>query len=66
MGETGRQTEAYFRTLLETVSDAVTVVDRNGTVVGWNAVAEEVYGIAKEDIVGRTIGSISPRRRWSC
>ncbi|GJM74755.1 hypothetical protein HMSSN036_69710 [Paenibacillus macerans] len=56
VGETGRQTEAYFRTLLETVSDAVTVVDRNGTVVGWNAVAEEVYGIAKEDIVGRTIG----------
>ncbi len=56
VGETGRQTEAYFRTLLETVSDAVTVVDRNGTVVGWNAVAEEVYGIAKEDIAGRTIG----------
>lgn len=54
--ETLRQTSAYFRTLLDTVSDAVTVVDRNGTVVGWNAVAEEVYGIAKEDIVGRTIG----------
>ncbi|RRJ62613.1 PAS domain S-box protein [Paenibacillus oralis] len=55
-GEAERQTLAYFRTLLETVSDAVTVVDRNGTVVGWNLVAEEVYGIAKEDIVGRTIG----------
>lgn len=51
-----QRVEAYFDALLETVSDAVTVVDRNGTVIGWNAVAEEVYGIAKADIVGRTIG----------
>ncbi|MBM6996173.1 sigma 54-interacting transcriptional regulator [Paenibacillus sp. DXFW5] len=51
-----QRAEAYFDALLETVSDAVTVVDRNGTVIGWNAVAEEVYGIAKTDIVGRTIG----------
>lgn len=51
-----QRTEAYFDALLETVSDAVTVVDRNGTVIGWNTVAEEVYGIAKSDIVGRTIG----------
>ncbi|MCK8486478.1 sigma 54-interacting transcriptional regulator [Paenibacillus sp. MBLB2552] len=51
-----QRAEAYFDALLETVSDAVTVVDRNGTVIGWNAVAEEVYGIAKSDIVGRTIG----------
>lgn len=51
-----QRAEAYFDALLETVSDAVTVVDRNGTVIGWNAVAEEVYGIAKADIVGRTIG----------
>lgn len=51
-----QRAEAYFDALLETVSDAVTVVDRNGTVIGWNTVAEEVYGIAKADIVGRTIG----------
>lgn len=51
-----QRAEAYFDALLETVSDAVTVVDRNGTVIGWNTVAEEVYEIAKADIVGRTIG----------
>ncbi|WP_068784015.1 sigma-54 interaction domain-containing protein [Paenibacillus phocaensis] len=56
VAERQQRTEAYFDGLLETVSDAVTVVDRNGTVIGWNAVAEEVYGIAKADIVGRTIG----------
>lgn len=50
------QATAYFQTLLETVSDAVTVVDRSGTVIGWNAVAEEIYGIRKPSIVGRTIG----------
>ncbi|MGG6311436.1 sigma-54 interaction domain-containing protein [Paenibacillus macerans] len=54
--EREQRASAYFETLLETVSDAVTVVDQNGTVIGWNAIAEEVYGIAKADIVGRTIG----------
>lgn len=51
-----QQMTAYFSTLAETVSDAVTVVDQNGTVVSWNAVAEEMYGISKENIIGRTIG----------
>lgn len=47
---------SYFFTLAETATDAVTVVDRNGTVICWNNVAEETYGIAKKDILGRRIG----------
>ncbi|WP_339369241.1 sigma-54 interaction domain-containing protein [Paenibacillus elgii] len=47
---------SYFFTLAETVTDAVTVVDQTGTVICWNTVAEETYGIAKKDILGRRIG----------
>ncbi|MBB3114753.1 PAS domain S-box-containing protein [Paenibacillus phyllosphaerae] len=48
--------DAYFATLAETVTDAVTVVDRSGTVICWNENAEEIYGIPKEQILGRRIG----------
>ncbi|WP_080840745.1 sigma-54 interaction domain-containing protein [Cohnella massiliensis] len=51
-----RRFASYFQTLAETVSDAVTVVDRTGTVICWNGVAEETYGIGRDTIVGRRIG----------
>lgn len=47
---------AYLHTLAETVNDAVTAVDKDGKVLYWNRAAEETYGIARENIVGRTIG----------
>lgn len=50
------RTEAYFTTLAETVTDAVTAVDRNGSVICWNGVAEDIYNIPQRDIVGRRIG----------
>ncbi|WP_308634186.1 sigma-54 interaction domain-containing protein [Paenibacillus silvisoli] len=48
--------EAYFKTLSETVTEAVTVVDRSGEVICWNPVAEEIYNLPKGDILGRRIG----------
>ncbi|RAP78340.1 sigma-54 interaction domain-containing protein [Paenibacillus montanisoli] len=48
--------EAYFKTLSETVTEAVTVVDRSGEVICWNPVAEEIYNLPKSDILGRRIG----------
>ncbi len=47
---------SYFFTLAETVQDAVTVVDQNGTVICWNEIAEKTYGIPKKEILGRRIG----------
>lgn len=51
-----RHAEAYFATLAETVTDAVTAVDRNGSVICWNEAAETIYGIPRRQIVGRRIG----------
>ncbi|MBD0378887.1 sigma-54 interaction domain-containing protein [Paenibacillus sedimenti] len=47
---------AYFSTLARTVTDAVTVVDRNGEVICWNPIAEELYNLPQADILGRRIG----------
>ncbi|KRE75098.1 sigma-54 interaction domain-containing protein [Paenibacillus sp. Soil750] len=52
----GQKWYAYFAALADTVTDAVTVVDRDGAVICWNPVAEELYGLPREDIVGKRIG----------
>ncbi|HJV45764.1 MAG TPA: PAS domain-containing protein, partial [Bacillota bacterium] len=47
---------SYFFSLSETVTDAVTIVDKNGTVICWNTPAEEMYSIPKDEIIGCRIG----------
>ncbi|MCY9697821.1 sigma-54 interaction domain-containing protein [Paenibacillus alginolyticus] len=47
---------AYFTALADTVTDAVTVVDRAGAVICWNSVAEELYHLPAADILGKRIG----------
>jgi PAS domain S-box-containing protein len=47
---------AYFGALADTVTDAVTVVDREGAVICWNTVAEELYQLPREQIIGKRIG----------
>lgn len=47
---------SYFNTLADTVTDAVTVVDRGGAVICWNPVAEELYQLPAPDILGKRIG----------
>ncbi|NBD23359.1 sigma-54 interaction domain-containing protein [Paenibacillus glycinis] len=48
--------QSYFQTLADTVTDAVTVVDRKGEVICWNPVAEDIYDLPGADILGRRIG----------
>jgi len=45
--------------VLETVGEAVTLVDENEVVVGWSRQAAELYGICASDILGRPIRTVS-------
>ncbi len=45
--------ERYLRQLLDHVSDAVVATDTHGRVTFANPVAQNLYGIAEEDAVGR-------------
>ncbi|MBI0578923.1 sigma 54-interacting transcriptional regulator [Neobacillus cucumis] len=51
-----KRLSAYFYTLAETINDAVTAVDQEGTVICWNSVAERTYKIKRENILGQKIG----------
>jgi len=48
--------------LLEFVPDAIVVVDRSGKVVHVNAVAEDVFGYARAEIVGQAVEVLIPAR----
>lgn len=54
--------------ILGSLDQAVTIVDRAGRVLEWNAAAEQIYGIRRDQIVGKLIthffapGSVMVRR----
>jgi sigma-54 dependent transcriptional regulator, acetoin dehydrogenase operon transcriptional activator AcoR len=48
--------KAFLDILLDSVNDAVTGVDREGTVLYWNKAAERMYDIPYNDIAGKRIG----------
>ena len=55
MWEEIRRLSGSVSILMDTVNDAVTVIDQNNTVIGWNKKAEDLYGIAGKTIVGENI-----------
>ncbi|MCF6095344.1 sigma 54-interacting transcriptional regulator [Microaerobacter geothermalis] len=52
--------QLLMNSLLSTMSEAVTIVDESGTVLVWNEVAEKVYQISKDSIIGRPIEEYFP------
>ncbi|MFZ5943887.1 MAG: sigma-54 interaction domain-containing protein [Bacillota bacterium] len=47
--------ECHLSTLMDTVDEAITVIDRENNVIGWNRRAEELYQIPCSKIMGRKI-----------
>jgi PAS domain S-box-containing protein len=54
--------EARYRDLLESVPDAIVIVDESGRVVLFNGQAERVFGHARAEVVGTSIESLLPAR----
>lgn len=46
---------AYYETLLETVDDAITAVDREGKIVSWNHRSEAIFDYPRNEIMGKPI-----------
>lgn len=44
--------EVLLETLLATMSEATTIVDKQNTVLYWNQSAEKIYELSREDVVG--------------
>lgn len=50
-----KESEEYFRALIENSSDAISVLDEKGTVIYQSASFEKIMGYAKEERVGQNV-----------
>ena len=55
-----RESEARFRTLAETASDAILTVDGSGQILFANRAAETIFGFPVSAIIGHSLASLLP------
>ncbi len=61
--ETTIATSAHLSALVATSGDAIMSVAPNGTIMSWNAAAEQLFGYKPEEIVGKSKKMIVPGNR---
>ncbi len=52
--------EAHLRSILETVPEAMVVIDEVGTITSFSAAAERLFGYAESEVVGRNVSMLMP------
>jgi len=52
--------EAHLQSILDTVPDAMIVIDPQGVVQSFSTVAERLFGYAADEVVGRDVGVFMP------
>lgn len=58
-----RRREAQLRSVLETVPDAMVVIDQHGTILQFSAAAEALWGYRAADVLGRQATMLVPADR---
>ncbi len=48
-----QSSELKFRSVIQSASDAIFLVDQKGLIVLWNKAAEEIFGYTEEEIIGQ-------------
>jgi two-component system, LuxR family, sensor kinase FixL len=61
---------APLRSILETVPDAMTVIDEGGRILSLSLAAERMFGFKEEELLGENVSTLMPSRsarqsRWS-
>lgn len=66
-GFTGEEQRVQLRMLIEHALDAVVFMDESGRILEWNPRAEELFGWARDEALGRTVSEliVLPRFRES-
>jgi two-component system, LuxR family, sensor kinase FixL len=55
-----RRREALLRSILDTVPDALVVIDGGGLIQSFSAAAERLFGFRHEEVVGRNVSMLMP------
>ncbi len=58
----GDESEAYFRTMLETAPDAMIIVDERGRIAIVNRRAEDMFGYTRAELLGHEVEMLLPER----
>ncbi len=58
--ESLRESEARYRAVAQSANDAIVTITGDGTIVGWNASAEKLFGYAEAEILGKPMSLIVP------
>ena len=55
------ESEAYLRSVLDTVPDAIVVIDESGVVQSFSSAAEKQFGWTADEIIGRNVKALMPQ-----
>ncbi len=57
-----RESEERFRAVAESSSDAIIIIDQDGTIIFWNDAAKEIFGYEEKEVLGKLNTILIPER----
>jgi len=52
--------EAHLRSILDTIPDAMIVIDERGHILSFSAAAEAMFGFAEDEVRGENVSTLMP------
>lgn len=52
--------EAHLRSILDTVQDAMVVIDDQGAIISFSAAGERMFGYAEAELIGENVSTLMP------
>lgn len=60
LGLEADRTAAHLRSILDTVPDAMVVIDETGHILSFSKAAERLFGYAEDELVGENVSTLMP------
>ncbi len=59
-----KESEERYRSVGQTVSDAIIAADGEGKIIFWNKAASNIFGYSVDEIIGKSITILMSKRYW--